>query len=296
TQRGDGNYRLQRPCPWYVVGQDENDSYQGESEPEPDPEPEPDSDGLQAPAGNGDTRPEIGMWGECIEWTGPRSQQYHLSGDRRSYHPAWQRFLNMDPYSPVRAGWDNPYTFCKNDPVNERISASARFWNYFGGFLMIITGIAVLIGTAGIAGVFMIGASIMGGLLSIASGATQIAATALMDSDPKASARLSEATMALAYIAGVLLVPPTGGGGISPLRAKFNMRFRGAKLTKTGSGASPLVAKISQKSLSPALTQSAGAAHSSTGAQRLDISLAPGRGFLPDPQVVVLKGIFRIAQ
>lgn len=161
---------------------------------------------------------------------------------------------------------------------------------------MIITGIAVLIGTAGIAGVFMIGASIMGGLLSIASGATQIAATALMDSDPKASARLSEATMALAYIAGVLLVPPTGGGGISPLRAKFNMRFRGAKLTKTGSGASPLVAKISQKSLSPALTQSAGAAHSSTGAQRLDISLAPGRGFLPDPQVVVLKGIFRIAQ
>ncbi|WP_460744877.1 RHS repeat-associated core domain-containing protein, partial [Microvirgula curvata] len=227
TQRGDGNYRLLRPCPWYVVGQDENDSYQGESEPEPDPEPEPDSDGLQAPAGNGDTRPEIGMRSERIDWIGPRSQQYMLGNGVRSYDPAQQRFLTMDSLSPFGAGGISPYAYCLGDPVNRADPSGHVSWDQWWDISLQVLAIALTVVTMIVAaplGGFILGLTLMGGGIFIGARLAQITATVLEESHPEAAYVFKLITLALDVNAVILMAP------VSFMGFKNGMRHIGKKL------------------------------------------------------------------
>ncbi|RAS14421.1 hypothetical protein DFO50_110109, partial [Microvirgula sp. AG722] len=194
TQRGDGNYRLQRPCPWYVVGQDENDSYQGESEPEPDPEPEPDSDGLQAPAGSGDTRPKIGMHGERIDWIGPRSQLYLPKDGTYSYAPEIQLYMQFIPF----------WHYMMPSPYSRKPLAS----NSTVGVILGALGIVLTLLTVCFAAPLTTGLALClvatGTLLGLAAGSTAIASALLEKSDPETSRILGWVSLGLGIGATLL--------------------------------------------------------------------------------------------
>lgn len=155
-----------------------------------------------------DMRPLIGMHGERLDWTGPRSQLYHLGNGVRSYSPTMQRFLSMDPLSPFSAGGTNAYVFCGNDPINHRdpsgfLSEWATNTLWLGAlaiFLSILSFGLVAGALAGLA--YVMTASSM--VLGVGSGLTGILSAALEESDPELSRLLGQISVTMGVAAGLI--------------------------------------------------------------------------------------------
>ncbi|WP_277973541.1 RHS repeat-associated core domain-containing protein, partial [Pantoea agglomerans] len=151
-----------------------------------------------------------GLPGFNGEQADPVSGTYHLGNGYRAYSPVLMRFTCPDSLSPFGAGGINPYAYCAGDPVNFTDPSGHRGMpDYFGGMLMAaatIAGLAAAILSGGLAiavagGVMAaIGAAsttmLVAGGLGVASDVTALAAIALEDSHPEASAVLGWTSMA----------------------------------------------------------------------------------------------------
>ena len=67
---------------------------------------------------------------------------YHLGNGYRQFNPVLMRFNSTDNWSPFGEGGLNAYAYCSGDPVN-KVDPNGHA---FGGFLMVVGGVASIVG------------------------------------------------------------------------------------------------------------------------------------------------------
>jgi RHS repeat-associated protein len=101
----------------------------------------------------------------------PVTGHYHLGNGYRQFNPVLMRFNSPDSWSPFGEGGLNAYGYCVGDPVN-KVDPNGHA---FGSFLMVVGGVASIVG-----GVILVkkegSAAFIGGLALMALGVAAIGA------------------------------------------------------------------------------------------------------------------------
>lgn len=119
--------------------------------------------------------PTVGMQGQHITWTGPRSQLYLLDHNRGSYSPDTQHYLNMR--DATLYPYDNLHTFRRLDSGLEPFSLSLAAVSLL--YSLITFGMSIAI----FSGVYL-ATALLSTALAIAATATGLASSILRKSDP----------------------------------------------------------------------------------------------------------------
>jgi RHS repeat-associated protein len=72
----------------------------------------------------------------------PVTGHYHLGNGYRQFNPVLMRFNSPDSWSPFEDGGLNAYAYCSGDPVN-KVDPNGHA---FSGFLMVVGGVASIVG------------------------------------------------------------------------------------------------------------------------------------------------------
>lgn len=155
-------------------------------------------------------RPHVGMHGQLVDRIGDHVQLYHLGNGARSYSPAIQRFLRMDPFSPFSAGGINAYAFCSGDPVNRTDPSgyldTGPALDVIAGLLSALVGLALVVTTAGMSAPMLMALSYVAAGFSVISSVLQLAAGATAERHPALSAALGISSNVFQIAAAVIEV------------------------------------------------------------------------------------------